>query len=64
MRTKYKGELKPFARKLKEQYDAGLLRQIEVPGKHIYTFNLKTKQQANPENYPKGERVCKDDKNS
>lgn len=41
MRTKYKGELKPFARRLKEQYDKGELEIVTVPGKHIYVYPLK-----------------------
>lgn len=53
MRTKYNGKLKPFAQKLKDQYNQGLLEFVSVPGKHIYKFLLKGKHKANPENYPK-----------
>lgn len=54
MRTKYKGELKPFAKKLKEMHDAGLLEIVQVPWKHIYLYDLKKAQISNPEKYPKG----------
>lgn len=53
MRTKYKGVLKPFAQKLQELYDQGLLKEVQVPGKHIYVYSLVGKQVSNPSNYPK-----------
>lgn len=54
MRTKYKGELKPFARRLQELDSRGLLCKVTVPGKHIYTYKLVGKQRVgNTKNYPK-----------
>lgn len=41
MRTKYKGELKPFAKRLCDLYFLGLLKEVSVPGKHIYLYKLK-----------------------
>lgn len=41
LRTKYKGELKPFAKKLNEKLKQGLLIKKEVQGKYIYIFKLK-----------------------
>lgn len=40
VRTKYKGELKPFAKRLQNLDNVGLLERVPVPGKHIYTFSL------------------------
>lgn len=53
MRTKYKGELKPFAKRLKQLDEKGLLKRIKVRGKHIYSYNLKGKQIVVNKNYPK-----------
>lgn len=41
LRTKYKGELKPFAKKLCSLKEAGLLREVKVAGKHTYLYPLK-----------------------
>lgn len=54
MRTKYNGKLKPFAQRLKDMHDLGILEAVQVPGKHIYKYNLKGKQVSNPDKYPKG----------
>lgn len=40
IRTKYKGELKPFAKRLKEQLEAGEATWVKTKGKHIYLYNL------------------------
>ena len=57
LRTKYKGEYKPFVKVLREKYDKGLLEEIEVPGKHIYVYplkkNVKKKFQNLKRDYPK-----------
>ncbi len=53
MRTKYKGELKPFAARLKKLHDDGLLTKVITPGKFIYTYSLDTKQNVNGLAYPK-----------
>lgn len=41
MRTKYNGQLKPFAKRLVGLHNAGLLREVPVPGKHIYLYPLQ-----------------------
>lgn len=41
IRTKYKGELKPFARRLKEALESGEAFYKETQGKHIYVYILK-----------------------
>ena len=41
IRTKYKGQLKPFAAKLKEQLENGEAYYKETQGKNIYLYNLK-----------------------
>ncbi len=56
LRTKYKGKYKPFVLKLRELYDNGLLEEIEVPGKHIYLYNLKGKQIITDQKYPKNHK--------
>lgn len=53
MRTKYKGKYKPFAIRLQNLYKLGKLKEIKVPGKHIYTYTLKGKHIAKRINYPK-----------
>ncbi len=41
IRTKYKGELKPFAKRLKLALEEGKAEYIKQTPKHIYTFNLR-----------------------
>lgn len=41
IRTKYKGELKPFAKKLKEALESGDAYYKETVGKHTYVYNLR-----------------------
>lgn len=41
IRTKYKGELKPFARKLKEALETGEAYYKGTKGKHIYLYKLQ-----------------------
>jgi hypothetical protein len=41
LRTKYRGEFKPFVQKLRAQQAAGLLEIVELPGKHCYTYQLR-----------------------
>jgi len=41
IRTKYKGELKPFALKIKQALDTGEAKYEDTLGKHIYLYNLK-----------------------
>lgn len=40
IRTKYKGQLKPFAKKIKEALESGDAKYAETKGKHIYIYNL------------------------
>lgn len=41
IRTKYKGALKPFAKRIKEALDSGAARYINTKGKHIYIYDLR-----------------------
>lgn len=41
LRTKYKGDFKPFVKILREKLKAGKLEIVELPGKHCYTYQLK-----------------------
>ena len=41
IRTKYKGELKPFARELKAALDSGEAEYVKQKPKHIYVYKLK-----------------------
>jgi len=47
LRTKYKGEYKPFVKKLREKLENGLLTPIPLPPKHcfVYWFNRKNTKQ-------------------
>ncbi len=40
LRTKYKGEYKPFVQRLREKYANGELEMISLPGKHCYEYRL------------------------
>lgn len=40
IRTKYKGELKPFAKKLKEALETGEAEYVKTQGKHIYIYDF------------------------
>ena len=40
IRTKYKGQLKPFEQRLKDALDAGEARYEKTAGKHTYKYNL------------------------
>lgn len=53
LRTKYKGDFKPFVKRLRELQKNGLLTEVAVPGKHIYTYALKGKQLSTRLPYPK-----------
>jgi hypothetical protein len=41
IRTKYKGELKPFAAQIKKALGSGGAEYIDTLGKHIYIYNLR-----------------------
>ena len=40
IRTKYKGDLKPFAKKIKLALETGEANYVETKGKHIYIYDL------------------------
>lgn len=40
IRTKYKGELKPFAKKVKEALETGEAEYVKTQGKHIYIYDF------------------------
>lgn len=42
LRTKYKGNYKPFVKKLREKLDKGILTPIELPQKHCYIFRFNS----------------------
>lgn len=44
IRTKYKGELKPFAKKVKEALDSGEAQYVIQEPKHIYVLELRKKR--------------------
>ena len=41
IRTKYKGNLKPFAQEIKNALETGEAEYVETLGKHIYLYKLK-----------------------
>jgi len=41
IRTKYKGELKPFAKRIKEALVTGEAKYVKTKGKHIYIYDFK-----------------------
>jgi len=53
LRTKYKGDYKPFVKRLRKLQEDGLLIEVKVPGKHIYTYNLIGRQMPTRMPYPK-----------
>ena len=40
LRTKYKGEYKPFVKRLRKLKEEGKLVEIDLPGKHCYVYYL------------------------
>jgi hypothetical protein len=40
LRTKYKGEYKPFVKRLREKQAKGLLEPVILQGKHCFTYRL------------------------
>lgn len=40
LRTKYKGDYKPFVKKLRLKKELGLLQEIKLKGKHCYIYKL------------------------
>lgn len=52
LRTKYKGEYKPFVKILREKLSNGMLDEIILEGKHCYCYFLRKKNNKR-NNYPK-----------
>ena len=42
LRTKYKGDYKPFVKELRRLKEAGVLQPISLPGKHCYIYQVRT----------------------
>lgn len=53
LRTKYKGDYKPFVKILRDKLDNGNLHPIDLKGKYCYTYNIKGKN-IHKLDYPKG----------
>lgn len=47
------GDYKPFVKRLRSMQEKGLLAEVAVPGKHIYTYRLDGKQPPSVLPYPK-----------
>lgn len=45
IRTKYKGELKPFAKRIKDALECGDATYSETAGKHTYVYEIKRRKQ-------------------
>tara|TARA_R100000935_G_C2770078_1_gene137298 strand:- start:94 stop:774 length:681 start_codon:yes stop_codon:yes gene_type:complete len=50
MRTKYKGDYKPFVKRLRAKLEAGLLVEKVLKGKFCYVYDLGTKKRSNNQN--------------
>jgi hypothetical protein len=44
LRTKYKGDFKPFVKKLRQKLEEGILIPIDLLPKYCYTYNLNDKR--------------------
>jgi hypothetical protein len=53
LRVKYNGDYKPFVKQLRKWHESGELKEIILPGKHIYTYTLKGRHVVTNKNYPK-----------
>lgn len=40
LRTKYKGDYKPFVKKLRHKKESGILQEIKLQGKHCFVFEF------------------------
>lgn len=43
LRTKYKGDYKPFVKRLRERLADGLLLPVVLPAKHCFIYNLRSR---------------------
>ena len=41
LRTKYKGEYKPFVKRLRKKLEEGLLKEVVLEGKYTYVYKLR-----------------------
>jgi hypothetical protein len=41
IRNKYKGKYKPFAQRLRDKKEQGLLTEVQIQGKHCYVYKIK-----------------------
>ena len=41
LRTKYKGDYKPFVKRLRDRLCNGLLKPIDIPPKHCFVFKIR-----------------------
>ena len=46
LRTKYKGDYKPFVKELRFLRDIGILQPIVLPGKHCYVYSVRRSSDA------------------
>lgn len=46
LRTKYKGDYKPFVKKLRDKLEKGELEIIDLKGKHCYVFKIKRRRNS------------------
>ncbi len=53
LRTKYKGEYKPFVQELRRKLELGKLEEIVLPGKHTYIYNVNKGAEILSLPYPK-----------
>ena len=47
IRTKYKGELKPFAKRIKDALNNGEAEYVKTKGKHIYIYDFYLRKNKN-----------------
>ena len=58
IRTKYNGELEPFAKELRQALKSGKANMEISEGKHIYLYNLENKRTKRQERKIKNEKIC------
>ena len=44
IRTKYKGELKPYAKRIKDALETGEAFYVDTKSKNIFIYNLESKR--------------------
>jgi len=63
LRTKYKGEYKPFVKRLRKMHRDGLLKEITLKGKYRYIYELIPKHLAEKGKYKHNKETEKEIKN-